>query len=160
MGKDNPKLRKNGGEGTKVGNFLREIGRSDILEKAVNVVGNVATGNYLGAVKAIVSSDKELTPENKELALKEIEKDIAIEQEISKRWQADVHSDSWLSKNIRPMVLLYLVLCTTVCMVLDSADVLEVKEHWVSLMTSLLLTTIGAYFGLREAGKFISKKYK
>ncbi len=160
MGKDNPKLRKNGGEGTKVGNFLREIGRSDILEKAVNVVGNVATGNYLGAVKAIVSSDKELTPENKELALKEIEKDIAIEQEISKRWQADVHSDSWLSKNIRPMVLLYLVLCTTVCMILDSADVLEVKEHWVSLMTSLLLTTIGAYFGLREAGKFISKKYK
>lgn len=156
----NPKLKKNGGEGTKVGNFLREIGRSDILEKAVNVVGNVASGNYLGAVKAIISDDSKLSTKDKELALKEIEKDIAIEQEITKRWDADVHSDSWLSKNIRPMVLLYLVLCTTVCMILDSANVLNVKEHWVSLMTSLLLTTIGAYFGLREAGKFISKKYK
>ena len=151
---------KDGGKGSKVGNFLREIGRSDILEKAVNVVGNVASGNYLGAVQALISSDDKITPENKELALKELEKDIAIEQEITKRWEADVHSDSWLSKNVRPLVLLYLVLLTTIAMILDSAGVLIVKEHWVSLMTSLLLTTIGAYFGLREAGKFINKKYK
>jgi len=155
----NPKLRKNGGKGTNVGNFLRSIGKKETLKNVLSALGNVATGDWGGAIEAITGS-KELSEHEKELALIEIEKDIEIEREITKRWEADVHSDSWLSKNIRPMVLLYLVLCTTVCMILDSAGVLLVKEHWVSLLTSLLLTTIGAYFGLREAGKFISKKYK
>lgn len=154
----NPKLRKNGGKGTNIGNLLRSLGKKETLKGVLGVLGNAATGNWSGVIDVITGS-KELSEHEKELAIIEIERDIEIEREITKRWQADVHSDSWLSKNIRPMVLLYLVLCTTVCMILDSAKVLDVKEHWVSLMTSLLLTTIGAYFGLREAGKFISKKY-
>jgi len=50
----NPKLIKNGGAGTRVGNWLRDIGRSDILDKAINMVGDVATGDFLGAVKTLI----------------------------------------------------------------------------------------------------------
>ena len=154
---DKNKLRKNGGSGTFAGNALRSI--VGVAPELLNLVGTV-TGmdglNKLG--DAIRKSD--LPTKDKEFVLAEIQKDIAVDQELTKRWEADMHSDSWLSKNVRPLVLLYLVLCTTIVMILDSASVLVVKEHWVSLMTSLLLTTIGAYFGLREAGKFVNKKYK
>lgn len=75
--KTNPNLIKNGGDGTKIGNLLRSIGRSDILEKAVNLVGDVASGNYLGAIKNLVSKDKDLSPEQKAEAIKLIELDYA-----------------------------------------------------------------------------------
>ena len=50
----NPIKIKNGGDGTKVGNWLRDIGRSDILEKAVNMVGDIAKGDYIGVIKTLI----------------------------------------------------------------------------------------------------------
>lgn len=71
----NPKLKKNGGDGTRVGNWLREIGRSDILDKAINMVGNVATGDILGAVKTLIKKDDGISPEQEKEAYKLIELD-------------------------------------------------------------------------------------
>ena len=75
MGKDNPNLIKNGGEGSKIGGWLRDIGRSDILEKAVNMVGDIATGDYLGAIKTLVKKDPDISPEQEKEANKLIELD-------------------------------------------------------------------------------------
>tara|TARA_R110000851_G_scaffold291462_2_gene445807 strand:+ start:986 stop:1495 length:510 start_codon:yes stop_codon:yes gene_type:complete len=75
--KENPKLKKNGGDGTKVGNWLRTIGRSDILETAIGVVGNVATGDWLGVVQDIIGKDKDITPVQQEEANRLIELDYA-----------------------------------------------------------------------------------
>ena len=77
---DNPNLIKNGGEGTKVGKWLRAIGRSDILESAVNIAGGVLTGNIttvLGAVKTLIKDDPKITPEQEAEANKLIELDYA-----------------------------------------------------------------------------------
>ena len=144
---------------TRVGAFLKKIATPETLSTILDVAGNVATGNWGGALKSITSS-KTLTEDQKQIAIAELELDKAEAIEISKRWKSDMGSDSWLSKNIRPLVLGYLVLSMTVVMVLDSAGVLTVAEHWVSLLTSLLLTVIGGYFGLREVGKYVDKKYK
>tara|TARA_R110000850_G_scaffold145873_1_gene268105 strand:+ start:540 stop:1052 length:513 start_codon:yes stop_codon:yes gene_type:complete len=72
----NPKLIKNGGDGTNIGNFLRNIGKSEILERALNAVGNVASGDYLGAVKALVLNDKDITPDQ----ISEAERMINLDQ--------------------------------------------------------------------------------
>jgi hypothetical protein len=74
---DNPNLIKNGGEGTKVGNWLRKIGRSDILEKALEIVGDVATGDFLGAVKTLLKKDKDISPEQEKEGNRLIEMDYA-----------------------------------------------------------------------------------
>tara|TARA_R110000796_G_scaffold202062_1_gene318317 strand:+ start:440 stop:949 length:510 start_codon:yes stop_codon:yes gene_type:complete len=71
----NPIKIKNGGDGTKVGNWLRDIGRSDILEKAVNMVGDIAKGDYIGAIKTLVSKDDDISPEQKREAFRLIEMD-------------------------------------------------------------------------------------
>ena len=72
---------------------------------------------------------------------------------ISERWDSDMKSDSWLSKNTRPLTLIYLTLCMSVFVVLDSTVILEINQGWVSLLEALLITVYVAYFGSRGAEK-------
>ncbi|MDB9980491.1 hypothetical protein OAD61_00115 [bacterium] len=74
---DNKNMIKNGGDGTRVGNWLRKIGRSDILETAIAMVGDVATGDILGAVKTLIAKDKGISKEQEVAANSLIEMDYA-----------------------------------------------------------------------------------
>jgi hypothetical protein len=158
---DNPKLIKNGGEGTNVGKWLRTIGRSDILEKAVNIVGDVATGDWLGAVKTLISKDENITIQQQVEANRLIELDMAEAKEITKRWESDNLSDSWLSKNVRPMALIFLTVSMALYIIIDSSVAgFDVKEQWIELLSSLLLLIYAAYFGGRSLEKIQSIRKK
>ena len=77
-----------------------------------------------------------------------------MEKEISSRWNADMKSDSWLSKNVRPLVLVFLVVSTVVMIFVDAGAIkFEVKDTWVDLLQLVLITVIGAYFGGRSLEK-------
>tara|TARA_R110000744_G_scaffold73029_1_gene146424 strand:+ start:369 stop:761 length:393 start_codon:yes stop_codon:yes gene_type:complete len=77
-----------------------------------------------------------------------------MEQNITDRWSADMKSDSWLSKNVRPMVLVFLVVCTVLMIFIDAGAVaFNVEEKWTDLLQLVLMTTIGAYFGGRSLEK-------
>ena len=76
-------------------------------------------------------------------------------QEVSKRWQADMKSDSWLSKNTRPLTLVFLTIAMVLLIFIDSTGLdFEVDPGWVDLLKSLLITVYVAYFGSRGAEKF------
>ena len=76
-------------------------------------------------------------------------------QEISKRWESDMKSDSWLSKNTRPMSLIFLTISMVILILLDSFELkFGVSENWVDLLQTLLVTVYVAYFGSRGAEKF------
>ena len=78
-------------------------------------------------------------------------------QEVSKRWASDMKSDSWLSKNTRPMALIFLTISLIVLIILESSNVhFDVDSGWVDLLKSLLITVYVAYFGSRGAEKFKS----
>jgi hypothetical protein len=78
-------------------------------------------------------------------------------QEISKRWASDMQSDSWLSKNTRPLTLIFLTVSMVLLVLLDSFEInFEVDSGWVDLLKSLLITVYVAYFGSRGAEKFKS----
>jgi len=142
---------------TKVGKFLKE--------KAPNLAGDIIsiTGDITGveALKNIgdkIKGSNELSDFDKQLALKELELDIKEAEEVSKRWSSDMTSDSWLSKNVRPLTLLYLLLVFSILVIFDSLEnTFQVKAGWVSLIESLLITVVVAYFGGRsyEKGKKI-----
>lgn len=140
---------------TKVGDFLRAIGKSGLVEKALGVAGNVVTGNYLEALKTLVSDPSEdMTDAEREFALKLLDQDRAEMQEVTKRWASDMVSDSWLSKNIRPLVLAYLVFIVTIIAICDSSlENFEVAEHWILLFKSILSIVVVAYFGSRGSEK-------
>ena len=148
---DNPKLKKNGGEGTKVGNFLRKIN----FAKAAEVVGNLVTGNIKEAIDVIADKDNGMTPEEREFALTVMRLDIEEMSSVTKRWQSDMQSDSWLAKNVRPLSLVFLTVSTVALIYLDFYDAnIDVPTEWIDLLKSLLLGIYIAYFGSRGLEKY------
>ena len=74
--------------------------------------------------------------------------EIEMEKNITSRWEADLKSDSWLSKNVRPMVLIFLIVCTMLLIFIDAGAIkFNVKDSYIDLLQLVLITVIGAYFG-------------
>ena len=80
--------------------------------------------------------------------------EIEMEKNITSRWQADLKSDSWLSKNVRPLTLVFLIVCTMLLIFIDAGAInFNVKDSYVDLLQLVLITVIGAYFGGRSLEK-------
>jgi hypothetical protein len=135
---------------TKVGAFLASKAPK-VLQALGDVLPNQGT---LGVVKNLISSDNKIKAIDKEQAMKLIEQDIAEMKEVSSRWGSDMKSDSWLSKNTRPLALAFLTVSAVFMMAIDSFHLqFDVDESWVNLLKTLLVTVYVAYFGSRGAEK-------
>ena len=119
------------------------------------MLGKLFSGGAAELVKGVggvidnlhTSAEEKLEAERK---IKELVANYQIEMEknITSRWEADLKSDSWLSKNVRPMVLIFLIVCTMLLIFIDAGALnFEVKSTWVDLLQLVLITVIGAYFG-------------
>ena len=140
---------------TKVGAFL-----SKAAPGILGTVGDVLPDQgVLGMVKNLIHKEPDtiLPPEDKEKAIKLLEMDMIEMQEVSKRWDSDMKSDSWLSKNTRPLSLIFLTVSMVILIILDSFQwTFTVDTGWVELLKTLLVTVYVAYFGSRGAEKFKS----
>ena len=127
----------------------------------MNILAKVFSSGATELVKGIggvvdnlhTSKEEKLEAERK---IKQLVSNYEVEMEktISERWKVDMNSDSWLSKNIRPMVLIFLVVATVLMIFIDAGVVqFEVKDTWVDLLQLVLITVIGAYFGGRSLEK-------
>ena len=135
---------------TKVGKFL--LGKSGIIDVISNILPDKGA---LGMVKNLIHKDPDLLPQDKETALALLEQDMIELQEVTKRWSSDMKSDSWLSKNTRPMALIFLTISLIVFILLDGFDIAFIIDtSWIDLLKSLLITVYVAYFGSRGAEKF------
>jgi hypothetical protein len=128
---------------TKVGKFLKSIG-SNIFGSVGDILPN---DGLLGVLKNLITKGNTLSEEDKKMALKYLEMDIAEMQEVSKRWASDMTSDSWLSKNVRPLTLIFFSIAYVVGWYLN---------YSLENITGLLSLIIGAYFGSRGLEKFKS----
>jgi hypothetical protein len=140
---------------TKIGAFLRNKA-PEILDA---VSGILPDKGGLGIVKNLISSDDNIEPQDKETAMKLLEMDMIEMENVSKRWESDMKSDSWLSKNTRPLTLVYLTLASTILIIIDSFHTtFDVDTAWVELLKTLLITVYVAYFGSRGAEKITKIK--
>jgi hypothetical protein len=77
-----------------------------------------------------------------------------MQKQVTERWKMDMNSDSWLSKNIRPLVLVFLVISTILLVFIDAGFItFQVQDKWTDLLQLVLITVIGAYFGGRSLEK-------
>ena len=84
--------------------------------------------------------------------------EVEMEKNITGRWEADLKSDSWLSKNVRPLVMIFLIVCTMLLIFIDAGALkFNVKDSYVDLLQLVLITVIGAYFGGRSLEKVKGK---
>ena len=140
---------------TKIGGFL-----ASKAPKVLAAIGDILPDQGgLGVVKNIITSDSKIKPADKEMAIKLIEQDMQELKEVSSSGRADMKSDSWLSKNTRPLALIFLTVAAVFIMSVDSFHLqFEVNSAWVDLLKTLLVTVYVAYFGSRGAEKITKIK--
>ena len=126
-------------------NILSKIfssGATELIKGVGGVIDNLHT-----------SKEEKLEAEQK---VKELisSYEIEMEKNITERWAMDMKSDSWLSKNIRPLVLVFLVVATVLLIFIDAGAIsFTVQDKWTDLLQLVLITVIGAYFGGRSLEK-------
>ena len=126
-------------------NFLSKVfsgGATELVEGVGGVLDDLIT-----------SKDEKLEAKRK---IKELVANYEVEMEknITSRWEADLKSDSWLSKNVRPLTLVFLIVCTMLLIFIDAGAIsFNVKDSYVDLLQLVLITVIGAYFGGRSLEK-------
>ena len=127
----------------------------------MSILGSIFSGGAKDLVEGVggVIDDLHTSKEEKLEAEQKIKELVAsyqtnLEKEISSRWQADMASDSWLSKNVRPLVLVFLVISTVLMIFIDAGMIsFNVEAKWTDLLQLVLITVIGAYFGGRSLEK-------
>lgn len=139
---------------TRVGDALRWLAKQGktIAPEILNLAGNVTGIEGLNKLSDAISNDKQLTELDKQLLLSEIQKDIEFERELTKRWQSDMSSDSWLSKNVRPLVVINFTLLIDF-VIIASQFGKPLAEPYLPILMTMGVTAIGGYFTLREFGK-------
>ncbi|MGI9555178.1 MAG: hypothetical protein ACR2M6_04300 [Vampirovibrionia bacterium] len=147
---------------TRVGDALRWLVRQgkEVAPEILTVAGSITGIDQLKELADKIKGDKELSEIDKEMLLEELRHDMIEMQETTKRWVADMNSDSWLSKNIRPLSLAFLTITLFIYIILDSSlEGFKIDSSWIDLLSSLLLLVYGGYFGMRSAEK-ITKHWK
>ena len=119
-------------------------------------VGMKVLDKFIPDPEAKAKAQAELLKMQQEGRLAELNADNIEAQEISKRWQSDMASDSWLSKNIRPMTLVYLLTAYLAMAVLDGFG-FKIAEAYVTLLGQWGMLVMGAYFGGRTLEKVLKK---
>lgn len=147
---------------TRVGDALRWLVKQgkQVAPEILTMAGTITGIDSLKELANKIEGDTQLSETDKQILLEELRYDMLEMQETTKRWQYDMQSDSWLSKNIRPLSLAFLTLTLFIYIILDSSiQGFKIDPNWIDLLSSLLLLVYGGYFGMRSAEK-ITKHWK
>jgi len=147
---------------TRVGDALRWLLKQgkEVAPELLKIASNVTGIEALELLANKIGSDTVLSETDKKLLLEELNFDKIEMQETTKRWVSDNNTDSYLTRNIRPLTLAFLTVTLFVYIILDSSlDGFKIAPEWIDLLSSLLLLVYGGYFGMRSAEK-ITKHFK
>jgi hypothetical protein len=128
-----------------MGIFKNILGTEKVIDGVGEILDNVITSkeeklNAKAKLKEIMNSYK-----------------IEVEKNITARWEADTNGNI-LTRSVRPLVLIFCIVCTMLLVFIDSGSIaFEVADKWTDLLTMVLITIVGAYFGGRSVEKFKKK---
>ena len=125
-----------------------------ILGKIFSAGASDLVKNVGGVIDSLTTTEEEKMQAENQIKDLIMGYEAEMQKQVTERWKMDMQSDSWLSKNIRPLVLIFLVVCTMLLIFVDAGVIkFEVKDTWVDLLQLVLITVIGAYFGGRSLEK-------
>tara|TARA_R110000737_G_scaffold14750_1_gene30886 strand:+ start:281 stop:673 length:393 start_codon:yes stop_codon:yes gene_type:complete len=126
----------------------------NILGKIFSSGANELVKGVGGVLDNLTTSKEEKLEAKRKLKELILNHEAEMQRNVSDRWAADMNSDSWLSKNVRPLVLIFLVVCTVLMIFIDAGTIaFDVEDKWTDLLQLVLITVIGAYFGGRSLEK-------
>jgi len=143
---------------TRVGDALRWLVArgKDVAPEILDIAGNLTGIESFNLLSDKIKSDGKLSETDKQMLLAELEFDMIEMKEVTTRWVSDNATDSFLTQNIRPLVLAFLTLTLFIYIILDSSiGGFNIAPQWIDLLSSLLLLVYGGYFGARSAEKIV-----
>ena len=115
-------------------------------------------GDASNIIDEVVTTKEEKIKLKNEMKKMLLDSEDNLQKNVTDRWTADMKSDSWLSKNVRPMTLIFVLACTMMLIFIDAGFVnFVVEEKWTDLLQLTLITIIGSYFGGRSIEKVKNK---
>ena len=130
-----------------------------IIDKLISGGASKLVDSVGSVLDNVITTDEEKLEAKRKLKELILSHEAQMQQNVTDRWKADMNSDSWLSKNVRPLVLIFLVVSTVLMIFIDAGTIqFTVEEKWTDLLKLVLITVIGAYFGGRSLEK--TKKNK
>lgn len=147
---------------TRVGDAIRWLVKQgkEVAPEILTIAGNVTGIEALNELSTKIKGDTGLSETDKQMLLEELRYDMIEMQETTKRWVSDNQTDSYLTRNIRPLTLAFLTATLFIYIILDSTlQGFNIDSHWIDLLSSLMLLVYGGYFGMRSAEK-ITKHWK
>ena len=122
-------------------------------------VGMKVLDKFIPDPEAKAKAQQELLQMQQEGKLAELNADNIEAQELTKRQSADMMSDSWMSKNIRPMTLVFILITYTTFGMMSAWDI-EVNNNYVELLGQWGMLIMSFYFGGRTLEKIMEMKGK
>ena len=131
---------------------------SKILSKIFGKTGGVVIDKLAGVADKFIRTKDEKAEFEKEMTQIFIEAEKAMQKNVTERWKADLEHGNWLTRSVRPLVLVFLIVTTVLMVFIDSGSIaFQVEEKWTDLLQLVLITVIGAYFGGRSVEKIRKK---
>ena len=125
-----------------------------ILNKLISGGASKLVDSVGSILDDVITTDDEKLEAKRKLKQLILNHEAQLQKNVTDRWKADMNSDSWLSKNVRPVVLIFLVVSTVLMIFIDAGAIsFTVEEKWTDLLQLVLITVIGAYFGGRSLEK-------
>ena len=132
---------------------------SKILTKLLGDAAGGIVQKLAGVADKFIQTKEEKAAFEKEMAQIFIQAEAEMQKNVTERWKADLEHGNCLTRSVRPLVLIFLIVATVLMVFIDSGSLtFEVEAKWVDLLQLVLMTTIGAYFGGRSVEKFRNKK--
>ena len=125
-----------------------------IIDKLISGGASKLVDSVDSVLDNVITTDEEKLEAKRKLKQLILSHEAELQKNVTDRWKADMNSDSWLSKNVRPLVLIFLVVSTVLMIFIDAGAIsFTVEEKWTDLLQLVLITVIGAYFGGRSLEK-------
>jgi len=126
----------------------------EILAKIFGGVGSNIAGKISDIIDKHTFSKEEKAQLKNEMDQIFIAAEADMQKNVTERWKVDLQHGNWLTKSVRPLTLIFLVVSTVLMVFIDSGSIVfEVEEKWTDLLQIVLITCIGAYFGGRSIEK-------
>ena len=131
---------------------------SKLLAKLFGNAGGGIISKLAGVADKFIQTKEEKADFEKQMTQIMIDAEAAMQKNVTERWKADLEHGNWLTRSVRPLVLIFLIISTVILVFIDSGSIkFAVDEKWTDLLQLVLMTTIGAYFGGRSVEKFKKK---
>ena len=134
---------------------------SNILNKIFGKAGGSVVDKIAGVADRFIRTKDEKAEFEKQMTEIMIDAEAAMQKNVTERWKADLEHGNWLTRSVRPLVLIFLIVATVLMIFIDSGSIkFDVDEKWTDLLQLVLITVIGSYFGGRSFEKYNKNKDK